>query len=92
MLVHVAVGDEAVQFRPVIDDAANGGKKGVEVGIVISLSLLIFNEGNQVGNVDLAVDADFVFLSRWFKVDGALHLGSNLDSSGIFSHVRSFFF
>ena len=53
MLIHVAVGNETVQFRPVIDDAADGGKKGMEVGIVIAQGFLFFNESDKVGNIFL---------------------------------------
>ena len=62
----MTVGNEAVELGTVVHDLADGGQKSVEVGIVASLFLAFFDELDELCDIDLLIDVDFVFFSCRF--------------------------
>ena len=62
----VVAGHEAVELGTVVHDLADGGQKSVEVGIVASLFLAFFDELDELCDIDLLIDVDFVFFSCRF--------------------------
>ena len=69
----MAIGNEAVQLRSVIDDLGNGCHEGMEIGILFSFCPAMFHVSDQFSDISPAVNVDLVFLSGWLQVNGTLH-------------------
>ena len=69
----MAIGNEAVQLRSVIDDLGNGCHEGMEIGILFPFLPALFHVSDQFSDISLTINVNLVFLSGRLQVHGTLH-------------------